>query len=60
MKEAIVGRNVGFFVGKSGQPDKREPCANNNLGSLCRECRVLTAEESPAVSTRSGTMDGLE
>jgi len=47
MKEAVVGRNVGFFVGKLGQPDKREPRANNDLGSLCRECRVFTTGERP-------------
>jgi hypothetical protein len=47
MKGAIVGCVVGFFVGKSGRPDKREPSAINNLGAFCRECRVSATGESP-------------
>jgi hypothetical protein len=47
MMEAIVGCVVGFLVGKLGQPDKCEPCAINNLGAVCRECRVSATEEGP-------------
>lgn len=50
MMEAIVGCVVGFLVGKLGQPDKREPCANNNLRAFCRECRVSATEERPGGS----------
>jgi hypothetical protein len=61
MKEAIVGCVVGFFVGKSGQPDKREPCAINNLATLCRECRVFAAEERPGgFRLALAPTDGLE
>jgi hypothetical protein len=47
MKPAIVGSLVGFFVGKSGQPDKPQRSVINDLSTLCRKCRVSTAEETP-------------
>jgi hypothetical protein len=47
VSRAIVGCDVGFFVGKSDEPDKREPYANNNLQPLCRKCRVSATGERP-------------
>ena len=50
MKSRFVGCDVGFPVGKSGQPDKPRPCIINHLSQICRECRVSTAAESPGDS----------
>jgi hypothetical protein len=47
MKSAIVGSLVGFPVGKSGRTDKPQRHVINELGYFCRECRVLTNEETP-------------
>ena len=47
MKRANVGFHVGFFVGKSGQPDKHRLCAINGLRRFCRKCRVSRTGESP-------------
>jgi hypothetical protein len=40
-------RNVGFYVGKYGLPDKHQACVMKSLGVNCRVCRVLLGVESP-------------
>jgi hypothetical protein len=55
---AFVGCIVGFFVGKSDLPDKRELCVLNSLDSICRVCRVSTTEERPIeFGSRPGPRD---
>ena len=38
--------SVGSCVGKLALPDKRCSCGMNRLGGNCRECRVVSGEES--------------
>jgi hypothetical protein len=45
MRQGIVGRFVGCFVGKSGRPDNDLSFATNDLDAHCRECRVLVVGE---------------
>ena len=46
MKPANVGFHVGFYVGKSGGPDKPRLCAISDLRPFCRKCQVSTTGES--------------
>ena len=60
MKQAIVRFHVGFYVGKSSQPDKPQPRVINDLSSFCRKCRVFPTEESPGEFESLGPSGGLE
>ena len=61
MKRRFVGCDVGFHVGKSGQPDNACLCVINDLSSFCRECRVSTTEDSPGdLSSLRSARDELE
>jgi hypothetical protein len=60
MKPAIVGFIVGFPVGKSGQPDKRELYVINELSFVCRKCRIPTTEETPGELESRRLTGGLE
>jgi hypothetical protein len=46
VKPAIVGFNVGFYVGKSSRPDMVGLKRISSLHPDCRKCRVAVEQET--------------
>ncbi len=59
MKQAAVRSFVGFDVGLSELPDKHQFSGISGLRAKCRECRVLTGEETPGDSETRDS-DGVQ